>query len=215
MSSLALISCLMPTHNRRAFVPRALACFQRQTYPHRELLLLDDGEDAVADLLPADDARINYVRGDPTHRQSTGEKLNTLGALAQGTLLCRWDDDDWYSRRRLQAQATALGDHALCGLSAVYCYVSATDETWLHHPHSLLDGTILFTRTRFAQRGFPDRSQGEGTRFILDTPATARVTLRDAALYVAWRHAENTTAWRPFPFWTKSPRSAAMVMRDD
>lgn len=36
-----LVSCIMPTYNRRAPVPRAIRYFLRQDYPKRELILLD------------------------------------------------------------------------------------------------------------------------------------------------------------------------------
>jgi len=40
----------MPTANRREFIPQALALFAVQDYPHTELIILDDGEDSVAEL---------------------------------------------------------------------------------------------------------------------------------------------------------------------
>ena len=51
----------MPTRNRRAFVGQAIAYFQRQDYPARELIIVDDGDDPVGDLIPPDDPRIRYV----------------------------------------------------------------------------------------------------------------------------------------------------------
>ena len=59
-----LVTCIMPTRNRRRFVPHAIECFLAQDYPHLELLVADDGEDAIADLLPAD-PRVRYLRMDP------------------------------------------------------------------------------------------------------------------------------------------------------
>jgi glycosyltransferase involved in cell wall biosynthesis len=46
-----LASCIMPTYNRRHFVPNALRYFCRQDYPHKELIIVDDGTDAVGDLV--------------------------------------------------------------------------------------------------------------------------------------------------------------------
>src|SRR5262249_46735518 len=45
-----LISCIMPTRDRRRFVPLTLGCFQSQDWPHRELVVVDDGSDPVGDL---------------------------------------------------------------------------------------------------------------------------------------------------------------------
>jgi hypothetical protein len=33
------VSCIMPTANRRAFVPRAVVYFLRQDYPNKELVI--------------------------------------------------------------------------------------------------------------------------------------------------------------------------------
>ena len=49
-----LVSCIMPTADRRRFVPLAIQNFLQQDYPNRELVILDDGQDSVADLAPAD-----------------------------------------------------------------------------------------------------------------------------------------------------------------
>ena len=37
-----LVSCIMPTANRRAFVPQAIHYFLQQDYPRRELIILDE-----------------------------------------------------------------------------------------------------------------------------------------------------------------------------
>ena len=58
---MALISCVMPTYGRRGFLPHAIHYFLRQDYPDKELVVVDDGPDAVGDLVPAD-PRIQYVR---------------------------------------------------------------------------------------------------------------------------------------------------------
>jgi len=46
-----LVSCIMPTYNRRQFVPQAIKYFLRQDYPHKELIILDDGTDKIRDLV--------------------------------------------------------------------------------------------------------------------------------------------------------------------
>src|SRR4030095_9083631 len=51
-TEIPLVSCIMPTYNRRLFVPQAIQYFLRQDYPRKELVIVDDGSDPVADLLP-------------------------------------------------------------------------------------------------------------------------------------------------------------------
>ena len=40
------VSCLMVTRQRYVFAQRAIACFRRQTYPNKELIIVDDDPDA-------------------------------------------------------------------------------------------------------------------------------------------------------------------------
>src|SRR6266852_3436172 len=59
-NDLPLISCIMPTRNRRVFVSQAIGYFERQDYPNRELIIVDDGDDRVDDLIPSN-ASIRYI----------------------------------------------------------------------------------------------------------------------------------------------------------
>src|SRR6185369_11842512 len=56
-----LVTCIMPTHNRRSFVPQAIRCFLRQDYSNLELLVVDDGTEPVGDLLTVN-GRVGYGR---------------------------------------------------------------------------------------------------------------------------------------------------------
>jgi|SRR5271165_6786020 len=46
-----LASCIMPTANRRRFVPQAIRYFLAQDYPSKEPIIVDDGDEAVGDLV--------------------------------------------------------------------------------------------------------------------------------------------------------------------
>src|SRR4029077_2383856 len=110
-----LVSCIMPTANRRRFVPGAIAQFLAQDYPAAELVILDDGDDSVADMIPSHPA-LRYLRT-PRHR-TLGLKRNAACEAAHGDLILHWDDDDWYAPHRIRTQVEAL--HAsgadLCGI---------------------------------------------------------------------------------------------------
>ena len=49
---------VLTTRNRPRFLQVALACYQHQTYPLRELIVVDDG-----DQLPADESSVEAVGG--------------------------------------------------------------------------------------------------------------------------------------------------------
>jgi len=100
-----LVSCVMPTWNRRRFILAAVDCWLKQTYENRELVILDDGEEPVEDLLP-EDPMIRYVF--ENKRLCTGDKRNRVNSLARGEIICHFDDDDWSAATRIQRQIDIL-----------------------------------------------------------------------------------------------------------
>src|SRR5215475_12372109 len=102
---MAMVSCIMPTRDRRPFVGQAVEQFLAQDYPDRELIVVDDGEDPIGDLLPAD-PRIRLLRLD--RRMTIGAKRNLACEAATGDIVVHWDDDDWMAGWRLTYQVTAL-----------------------------------------------------------------------------------------------------------
>ncbi len=117
-AELPLVSCIMPTYNRRAYVPRAIRYWQAQDYPHAELIIIDDGTDPVEDLVPAD-PRARYIR--PAERKTIGAKRNLACEQARGDLLINWDDDDWSAPWRVSYQVDMFlkQDVDISGLSVV------------------------------------------------------------------------------------------------
>src|SRR5436853_5015409 len=105
-SSTPFVSCIMPTFNRRRFVPRAIYYFLSQDYPEKELLILDDGVESAADLIP-DDPCVRYVRLEG--REVLGRKRNLACEEARGDIIAHWDDDDWMARSRLRSEERRVG----------------------------------------------------------------------------------------------------------
>ena len=173
-----LVSCIMPTFNRRQFVPLAIAYFLRQDYPNRELIILDDGDDAVRDLVP-DDERIRYVRLDG--RMSIGAKRNRGGAEARGPILASWDDDVWMAPWRLSYQVGALTEYGadVVGLDNMLEYDPFARRAW-HSVRPLgslpwMPGsTFCYTRSFWQTNPFPDTQPGEDIRFLRQK-ATAKI----------------------------------------
>jgi hypothetical protein len=95
----------MPTRNRRRFMVQTLKLFEQQDYAQKELIVIDDGDDPVVDLIPAD-ARIRYVR--VPERMSIGAKRNLAVSIARGDLICHWDDDDFFGCHRLSRQVEPI-----------------------------------------------------------------------------------------------------------
>jgi cellulose synthase/poly-beta-1,6-N-acetylglucosamine synthase-like glycosyltransferase len=100
-----LVSCIMPTYNRRGMMPLAIRSFLRQDYPNRELIVVDDGDEPVEDLvsgLPG----LRYHRLE--RRRTIGAKRNAECEQARGDFIAHWDDDDWYAPEPLRYQMGPL-----------------------------------------------------------------------------------------------------------
>jgi glycosyltransferase involved in cell wall biosynthesis len=97
-----LVSSICVTEERAAFMPWLLWCFDRQTWPHRELLIVDSSERPfVSD---RDDIRVVALPS------GTGiaRKRNLALRAARGDLIAWFDDDDWQHPKRLAWHVDAL-----------------------------------------------------------------------------------------------------------
>ncbi len=205
-----LVSCIMPTHNRRRFLPLAVRYFLRQAYEPRELIVVDDGDDPVADLMPQD-PRVRYVRLDRRH--TVGAKRNSACRLARGELIVHWDDDDWMADWRLTYQVGQLleRDADLCGLDRLLFLDARQGQAWQYvYPRSgkpwLAGGTLCYRREFWQRNQFPDLDVGEDNRFVWSGAARRLLALPDNSFYVAMIHDGNTSPKRTHGIrWQRHP----------
>jgi len=191
------VTCIMPTADRRMFVPQAVRCFLRQDYPNAELLILDDGADAVEDCVPSS-ARVRYVR--LGRKLSVGAKRNLACEMARGSLIVHWDDDDWYPTWRLSAQVKALseGGADICGTSQLLYYEASGARAWRYaygggRSPWVAGNTLAYRRGFWERHRFPDVRVGEDTRFVWGAAAARVSDLAEPSLCVATVHASNTS----------------------
>lgn len=98
-----LVSVITATHNRPLFIRKAIDLFMAQTWPKKEMIVMDDGAGGVPDLtgLPIRHVKLpswNWI----TH------KHRMAFPLCRGEFIGYWDDDDYFGPRRLALQAQAL-----------------------------------------------------------------------------------------------------------
>lgn len=113
-----LVSCIMPTWNRAAFISAAIDCFLKQTYPHKELIVLDDGPEPAKPELSSDWPVRYFI----WHRMKIGDKRNKCCELAKGDIICHFDDDDWSDPNRIERQVNTLKESGkpVTGYSSIY-----------------------------------------------------------------------------------------------
>jgi predicted O-methyltransferase YrrM len=211
ISGIPLVSCIMPTANRRVFAPQAIHYFQRQDYPNRELLILDDGAQQLADLIPPD-SQIRYV---PLERKSTmGTKHNLACELARGDVIVHWDDDDWMADWRISYQVEALlaqPPNTLCGLARLYFYDPAANCAWeyiypVNQQSWVAGGTFCYRREFHHAHRFPDMNEGADTVFVWGLRDAEVLAHGRSDFYVGLVHPANTSPKRTEdPAWHRVP----------
>lgn len=104
MSVNLLVSAIMPTRGRQQWAAEAVQMFREQTYPLKELVIIDDIMEP------------SFPLGNPGHgtiyervpRATIGAKRNMAISRARGPVICHWDSDDLYSPDRIAVQVEQL-----------------------------------------------------------------------------------------------------------
>lgn len=93
----------MPTYNRSKLVTETIESIQKQTYPHWELIIIDDGsDDNTAEVIKAiNDQRVHYYQ-QPHYGM---ERARDSGlSKAKGELIGFMDSDDLWAATKLEKQ---------------------------------------------------------------------------------------------------------------
>src|ERR1700744_431733 len=204
---LPLVSCVMPTFNRRAFVPHAIRYFLRQDYEHKELIIIDDGTDVINDLVP-DIPEIKYIRLD--QKITLGAKLNMACEHAKGDVIVNWDDDDWYAPNRLtyQVQELQQSNTDVCGINHLlyfdlrdkkaYKYTYPSDQRmWL------LGSSLCYKKDTWHNHQFADINVGMDGLFVWEQQPDRVKLLPDHSFAVHMIHPNNVSPKKTDGAWWK------------
>lgn len=204
-----MISCLMvtqPRPKRLVGLRKTLQDFARQTYSHREMVIVID---AASEAEAAPVLREVAQSGTPMTRAVVAGRRMTLGALrnlswaeAKGEVICTWDDDDRHHPTRLAEQSSAIRSSGLpaCYLQEFLHYFATEHRIFRVNfrpaPDPVAVNTLMCRRQlaiRYPETG-PDADRGEDTalfRAIRDHAAFA--SLADQPwLFVYVNHGTNT-----------------------
>lgn len=110
-SSFPLISCVCFTENQPLILQRAIACFEKQDYPNKELLISYPEDDFLTKNLIDQIANISDISliriersGDEDHNTAKNEAITAT----TGQYICIWDDHSWHHKSRLHDQYHAI-----------------------------------------------------------------------------------------------------------
>lgn len=191
----------MPTANRQKYIPFALNHFLAQDYPNTELIIIDDGKESIAALLP-DDSRIKYFYVEPLG--TIGAKRNYACNKANGEIIMHWDDDDWYAADWISKQVGFLLSSGadISGIEHTHFFSPVTDTLWTgtamnrnnpSNPDQWLNGaTLAYWKSFWFTHPFKDLQTGEDDNFIRSSGA--KVFAHEYIDgFVAVLHPNNTT----------------------
>ncbi len=122
------VSIIVPAYNAEAYLPRSISSVAAQTYPHWELLIVDDGSSDGSIPLCQEwmqkDARIKLICNE---HGGTALARNTALDVATGDYIAFLDADDAYHPQMLESMVSAMEQNG-CDLS-VCTTVRGTDAT--------------------------------------------------------------------------------------
>jgi glycosyltransferase involved in cell wall biosynthesis len=159
----------MVTAGRVRLAERAVRCFCAQTWPNKELVILDDGAEDYAPMLRRYEraAAIRYARVEREADRLLGGLRNLSVELARGSLCIQWDDDEWHHPSRIEAQLSPLRRGARASvLRHTLMHLDTPD--FVAHPYRTglrrgTPGTLLFPRTAIP---YANVARGEDSDFL-------------------------------------------------
>ena len=125
------VSVVIPTHNRKRLVPRALESVLAQTRPAEEIIVVDDGStDGTASAVASRFAGVRCLRQE---RRGVSAARNRGVASATGHWIAFLDSDDEWLPHKLERQLAALEaspGHRICH----------SDEVWIRRGQRVNQG---------------------------------------------------------------------------
>lgn len=189
------VSVILTTRDRPRFLQIALRCYQHQTYPNRELIVVDDGTES-----PADEDQVAAVGGRLIRvppGTTIGAKLNTGAEAARGVLCQKMDDDDWYAPKfletlveyRLRTQVDRM-QPAMTYIMPFLFFELATWEIRRSRDANIPGATLMFDRDDWREHPFRDLARDEDVWYFHDHHrlGTTTTPVDQIELFLAVRH---------------------------
>jgi glycosyltransferase involved in cell wall biosynthesis len=196
-----VISVVLATRDRPAFLSLALQYYAWQTQRETELIVVDDSSSPAA--TPANQAIRRLALGSTT---SLGTKLNLGVEQARGRFILKMDDDDYYAPHFLGTMLAACVERPRSAIAFLqpFLFLDLLTLTVRCADAGRCSGaTLFFERALWEQVPFRDTSTAVDAEFLLDHGADAR---RDSTFtrvhalesFLQVRHGSHT--WTHMPW---------------
>ena len=186
------ITILIPSWNRRKFLPLVIRNLETQDYPHEHIQVIidDDGSDKLIQsqeeleviqkhLHPI---KVKYINNKP--KRTIGAKRNDLVKSATTKIVCYMDDDDVYMPTYLSYTYSMLKKHKVgCVGSNKMIFTMSSKNFDIHaidcgdNKSLIHEATMMFSKKWFsASQKFANSSQGEGACIFQGHHKTVAIT---------------------------------------
>lgn len=146
------ISCLCITEDREEFLPWLRWNYEKQSYSHKELVVVDSSLEPRKELLPDDVVYIHVP-----HRSRVATKRNLALEVCSGDLITWMDDDDWQHPDKCRLIVENMNRETLVVATRYAHFVDLFKLTCTPFPSSLPLFTSLGVRRDFARQfKFPE-----------------------------------------------------------
>jgi hypothetical protein len=182
-----LVTAVMVTGLDRSRYPLAriaIRCFQRQTHPNRELLIINHGCESLA----CGDERVRELRVRKRKTDTVGDLRNIGLKHASGDFILNWDDDDWHHPMRITTQMKAQEEDAAVFLANRVHYSFQNRCACCVRTPDGAPATILHPRA--VKHPYPRMVRGSDSVFAQQFEKRAVID-NDPALQVRFHHGLN------------------------
>jgi glycosyltransferase involved in cell wall biosynthesis len=195
LSDRPLVSAVIATRDRPRLLSIALRCYALQTYPNRELIVVDDGDAEPADQTAIEAVGGRLIRVEPG--TPLGTKLNHGARAARGMFCQKMDDDDWYGPTFIETMvASALESWTIVrrptiGILMGFLFFDvARWEVRRSTPENAPGATLFFEREIWEEHPFRGVPRDEDVWFYMDQVRHGSncVTVDAPETFLAVRH---------------------------
>jgi len=140
-----LVSVIIPAFNAAATIDETLRSARGQTYPHIEIIVIDDGStDATADIVERhrrDDARVRMERQPANGGPSAAR--NRAIEMSRGAYIAPLDADDLWQADKLARQLDAFEDREVGLVYSWYAIIDADSRIRFLDSRSEAEGDVV------------------------------------------------------------------------
>lgn len=168
LSDAPLVTAIMPTRGRTIWAHQALQMFLDQSYPNKEIVVVDDLDERSFSVTP-DFPGVRYQLLET--RKTIGEKRNIANGRATGQIIMHWDSDDLYTPDRMEHQVEMLLSSGadMVGYNRMTFVDQERDKRYIYigSTYYMIGVSLCYWRRVWEQCGFKSKNVGEDNEFFL------------------------------------------------